>query len=112
MSDWIKTDDLQFLRKTGEKEYELAEVRYGCYIVQGNVTVPDLSDSTIIEDVYEDYIRYYYSSLQEFMESYPEKEEQEQVLAEIIFELTPVVEMQYRIVQEKAEEVLFQICSN
>ena len=111
MSDWIKTDDLQFLRKTGEKEYELAEVRYGNYIVQGMITVPDISQKFLLERMYQNYIRYYYSSLDEFLESYPDKEDREQVLAEIIFESVPISQLKYQFVpEEEAEDILMNIC--
>lgn len=108
---WIKTDDLQYLRCIEPGQYQLAEARY---VGPGDEDRFLIVSDTInlywwlVDDKYDDdcisIIESYYSSVQEFEYSYPEKEDRDQILAEMIFEQTAYDELDWEIVEAGKEE--------
>ena len=93
MSNWIKTDDLQYVKKIRNGVYKIAEARYAedRYIVcRDKVIIANWldSDGNYDSDCVE-IIKVYYGSVDEFKEKWINSDMREQVLAEIIFEETP-----------------------
>lgn len=96
MGAWIQTDDMQYCRKLDEYRYELIEANSvdGQYIVS-DPEVVDLREYFDENGAYtkecKSYIGSYYSSVGEFEGSYTNSEDRMQVLAEIIYEQTSVL---------------------
>lgn len=89
-AEWIKTDDLQWRKLINATTSHLVEVREqpdGYVYVSGIIDTNDYDD-----DEKESIITAYYSSMEEFKESYPE-EEINGILAECIFEQTHEIEL-------------------
>lgn len=106
VGEWIKTDDLQYLRKTGQKNghgvYEVIEARCAeddYVLCSGSISVCDYFDD---DNSYNSYctnvINSYYKSVENFENNYKDKETREQILAEMLFEETFYFELSYRIV--------------
>lgn len=76
-TDWIQTDDLQYIRQVEEYVYELAEARY---------IGPADKDS-------------YLSSVEDYEQAAENAGEGYQYLAEMIFEETAYEELDYRIIE-------------
>lgn len=80
---WIKTDDMQWARKVGNGQYLLMEVRYwgdNYVLCRGFIDLDDYKDD------YPSLIKGYYDSWEALVDSYPDEEERNQILAEIAFE--------------------------
>ena len=116
--DWIKTDDLQYLRKIKKGVYELAEVRTTALktyaICRDNVIIANWlhSDGEYDADCV-DIVKMYYDSVEEFESDYRDKDEREQILAEMIFENMEMCEMRdYELFKklEDAESRLEDYC--
>lgn len=88
--EWVKTDDLQWRRKTGDTEYELIEVRdYGEHyvVVTGYIDLDDYTDEEKAN-----YIKTYgYPTLKDVYEGYSDAADG--VIAECIFEQTATNEL-------------------
>lgn len=106
IGEWIKTDDLQYLRKTGQENghgvYEVIEARCAeddYVLCSGTISVCDYFDD---DNNYNSYctnvINSYYESVENFESIYKDKETREQILAEMLFEETFYFELSYRIV--------------
>ena len=92
MSEWLQTDDLQYSQKIKEGIYRFAEARYAenKYIIcKGEIIIKNWLDSDNEYDAdCKTIIQAYYSSVDNFLETYPDAEIREQVLAEMLFEET------------------------
>lgn len=91
-SRWQQTDERQYVRKISDGLYKLVEARHDTdrYIIcMGDVSVKSWieSDGSYSDDCRK-IISQYYSSVQNFEESYEDRDMREQVLAEILFEET------------------------
>lgn len=83
---YYKTDDMQYLCRMYHTAYALAEVRCtpnGFAIFTGIIQLDDYSDKEKT-----DIISQYYGSLERFEQEYSDAEEQNQLLAEMLFEST------------------------
>lgn len=107
-TDWIQTDDLQYVRQVEEYVYELAEARYigpadkdSYLIVSGRIDVRDWLDNdngNYTEDCVE-IIKTFYSSVEDYEQAAENAGEGYQYLAEMIFEETAYEELDYRIIE-------------
>lgn len=91
-SRWQQTDERQYVQKISDGLYKLVEARHDTdrYIIcMGDVSIKDWieSDGSYSDDCRK-IISQYYSSVQNFEESYEDRNMREQVLAEILFEET------------------------
>ncbi len=90
-SEYINTDDLQWVKKTGDKSFDLVEVRNDSpdayIVVAGSVSLDDYSDSDIASCIQ----GYGYKDQDDVKHQY--KEEWAQVIAECLFEQTPDTEL-------------------
>ena len=90
MSEWIKTDDLQYIKKKKDGIYTIVEARCvgNVYVVlRGEVIIANWldSDKNYNSDC-KKIIESYYGSVTYFEANYSDEEFREQVLAELIFE--------------------------
>lgn len=97
-TDWIQTDDLQYIRQVEEYVYELAEARYigpadkdSYLIVSGRIDVRDWLDNDN-GNYTEDCVEINEQAAENAGEGY-------QYLAEMIFEETAYEELDYRIIE-------------
>lgn len=107
-TDWIQTDDLQYVRQVEEYVYELAEARYiglaekdSYLIVSGRIDIRDWlnnDDGNYTEDCVE-IIKTFYSSIEDYEQAAENAGEGYQYLAEMIFEETAYEELDYRIIE-------------
>ena len=108
MNDWIKTDDLQYVRMkdSNNKEWELIEGRYAedKYLLC-SMTL-DLSDYFEKDGTYdkelENIIKANYGSVENF--DFTDEDTRNQLLAEMIFESTPYYETSWSLVEENEIE--------
>ena len=113
MSNWIKTDDLQYAKKIRNGVYEIAEARYAedKYIVcRSKVIIANWldSDGNYDSDCVE-IIKTYYDSAENFEEMWSDMDTRELVLAEMIFEETPYDRTdKYELCSEEAIEEKLQ----
>ncbi len=107
-TDWIQTDDLQYVRQVEEYVYELAEARYiglaekdSYLIVSGRIHIRDWlnnDDGSYTEDCVE-IIKTFYNSIEDYEQAAENAGEGYQYLAEMIFEETAYEELDYRIIE-------------
>lgn len=107
-TDWIQTDDLQYVRQVEEYVYELAEARYigpadkdSYLIVSGRIDIRDWldnDDGSYTEDCVE-IIKAFYSSIEDYEQAAENADVGYQYLAEMIFEETAYDELDYRIIE-------------
>lgn len=107
-TDWIQTDDLQYIRQVEEYVYELAEARYigpadkdSYLIVSGRIDIRDWldnDDGSYTDDCVE-IIKTVYSSVEDYEQAAENAGEGYQYLAEMIFEETAYEELDYRIIE-------------
>lgn len=102
---WIKTDDLQYVNKIKKGVYEIAEARYAedkYLLCKGKIIIQNWLDS---DDKYDSNCRNiicsFYNSVEEFFEYYPDTDEREEVLAEMLFEETPYYETSWQLTSKK-----------
>lgn len=111
---WIKTDDLQYVKRTGENTFDLVEARYLMddiyWICYGSQNVSDYFKHGKITKEGFALLSSYYQDLDFFQESYPKVEDQKQVLAECLFEDTVPSELEDYYPEKKryVEERLVQ----
>ncbi len=90
-SEYINTDGLQWVKKTGDKSFDLVEVRNDSpdtyIVVAGDVDLDDYSDEDIVSCIQ----GYGYKDQDDVKHQY--KEEWAQVIAECLFEQTPDSEL-------------------
>jgi hypothetical protein len=113
MSDWIKSDELQYIKKEREGVYCLVEARDandGMYILcKGTVILECWMDSDKNYEPYcKDIICSYYESVDNFHSQYVDEEVREQILAEMIFESFSHLEIHWRLVNEEDIETELQ----
>ena len=99
---YYKTDDMQYLCRMYHTAYALAEVRCtpnGFAIFTGIIQLDDYSDKEKT-----DIISQYYGSLERFEQEYSDAEEQNQLLAEMLFESTDNGSLSMRDHKEYATE--------
>ncbi len=105
-NQFIQTDDLQYLRKIGDTEYQLVEARYAedKYIIcSGSVDVEELLDKAgNLNEEGKSLVKTYYGDVQDF--NYTDKDTRNQLLAEMYFESTAYYELSYEMVPESAVE--------
>ena len=107
-TDWIQTDDLQYIRQVEEYVYELAEARYigpadkdSYLIVSGRIDIRDWldnDDGSYTDDCVE-IIKTFYSSVEDYEQAAENADVGYQYLAEMIFEETAYEELDYRIIE-------------
>lgn len=107
-TDWIQTDDLQYVRQVEEYVYELAEARYigpadkdSYLIVSGRIDIRewlDNDDGSYTDDCVE-IIKTFYSSIEDYEQAAENAGEGYQYLAEMIFEEIAYEELDYRIIE-------------
>lgn len=119
---WFKTDDLQYCRKVDDGVYELIEANEvdGMFAISeaATVNVSDFLDEngsynkealSIISSYYSGYNDgKQHSSLEEFIESYPNKDDQCQVFAEMVYECTSHFYPDYGLMTGKQAEVILE----
>lgn len=92
-NNWIKTDDLQYVKKVKDGVYKLVEARYAedKYLVcRDKVVLSNWLDSDGKYDKdCEEIITAYYETVEEFENKHQEINYREQPLAEMIFQETP-----------------------
>lgn len=106
-TDWIQTDDLQYVRQVEEYVYELAEARYigpadkdSYLIVSDRIHIRDwLDDDGSYADDCVEIIKAFYSSIEAYEQAAENADVGYQYLAEMIFEETAYDELDYRIIE-------------
>lgn len=107
-TDWIKTDDLQYVRQVEEYVYELAEARYigpadkdSYLIVSSRINIRDWlnSDDGSYTDDCVEIIKAFHSSIEAYEQAAKNADVGYQYLAEMIFEETAYDGLDYRIIE-------------
>lgn len=105
---WIQTDDSQWRKQISESEYRLIEVReYGeGYVpVEATVDLNSYTDDEIIE-----IMESYYSSWQNFYDSY-EEDDRDEIIAECIFEQIETAELSICRIEGKEFKTEDEACN-
>ena len=111
---WIKTDDLQYIKRTGENTFDLVEARYLMddiyWICYDSKNVSEYFKHGKITKEGFALLSSYYQDFDFFQESYPKVEDQKQILAECLFEDTIPSELEDYFPEKKryVEERLVQ----
>ena len=106
-TDWIQTDDLQYVRQVEEYVYELAEARYigpadkdSYLIVSDRIDIRDwLDDDGSYADDCVEIIKAFHSSIEAYEQAAKNADVGYQYLAEMIFEETAYDRLDYRIIE-------------